>query len=60
MDYSSADEDFSDFDISENLNLTIIRKPREVRTRPNNFNIYNDFEFVERVRLSKHCVCLSK
>ena len=55
MYYSSADEDFCDFEIFENLSLIIVRKPREIRTRPNHFNIYNDSEFVERFRLSKHC-----
>lgn len=54
MDYSSEDEDFSDSEIFKNLNKTIIRRSKTIRTRPNHFNLYNDGEFRERFRLSKY------
>ena len=53
MFFSSDDEDYSDSEIYANLNIIIIRKPRTIRTRPNDFHLYNDLEFYQRFRLSK-------
>lgn len=49
MDFSSDDEDFSDCEVYENLNKTLIRKPRLIRTRQNHFHLYDDGEFIQRV-----------
>lgn len=53
MDFSSDDEDYSDSEVYANLNKTIVRKPRTIRTRPNHFYLYDDGEFLKRFRLTK-------
>lgn len=53
MYYSSDDEDFSDCETYTNLNKTILRKLRTIRTRPNHFHIYTEKEFIQRLRLTK-------
>lgn len=51
-EYLTDDEDFLEFfDVVVNP-----RMPRTYKERPNNFLIWNDKQFLQRFRLSKHTV----
>ena len=53
MNSSCDEEDISDEECWELLDITILRRRRIIRPRPNHFNIFNDAEFYKRFRMSK-------